>query len=105
MLSRLPMPPQPAPTIPSHRLPQAEADVICAKHDRLWSSKPGGARAVLAWMDLTGLDLRGRNLCDADLTGAILFDCQMRGDRLDHANLFGADLQCADLYEASLRRA
>lgn len=91
---------------PAYRkLTQAELNLICAKHDRLWSSKPGGARAVLAWTDLTGLDLRGRNLCDADLTGAILFECQLRGARLDHANLFGADLQCADLFEASLRRA
>jgi uncharacterized protein YjbI with pentapeptide repeats len=99
------MPAQTNPTVAYRKLTQAELNMICAKHDRLWSSKPGGARAVLAWCDLTGLDLRGRNLCDADLTGALLFDCQMQGVRLDHANLFGADLQCADLSEASLRRA
>ena len=42
------------------RLTQEEADQICAKHDRLWAAKPGGARAVFAWMDLTGLSFRGR---------------------------------------------
>jgi uncharacterized protein YjbI with pentapeptide repeats len=89
----------------SRRLSQAELNAICAKHDRLWSSKPGGARAVLAWMDLSGLDLSGRNLCDADLTGAALRDCRMQGARLDHASLFGADLAGADLSEASMRRA
>lgn len=41
------------------RLSQAEVDAICVKHDRLWSSKPGGARAVLAFKDLSGIDLSG----------------------------------------------
>src|SRR5438270_13741647 len=99
------MPNQPSQGLVYRKLTQAELNLVCAKHDRLWTSKPGGARAALAWADLTGLDLRGRNLCGADLTGAILFDCQMRGARLDHANLFGADLQCTDLVGASLRRA
>lgn len=87
------------------RLSQQELDAVCAKHDRLWSSRPGGARAVFAWKDLSGLDLRGKNLCDADFTGALMVDCQMQGIRLDHANLFGVDLQGADLTDASLRRA
>src|SRR5690606_27687758 len=87
------------------RLTQADVELICAKHDRLWTSRPGGARAVFAWMDLSGLDLSGKNLRDADMTGVILADCNMRGVRLDHANLFGADMQNADLRDASLRRA
>jgi uncharacterized protein YjbI with pentapeptide repeats len=99
------MPAQPAPHPSSARLTQAEVDAICAKHDRLWSSKPGGARAVFAWKDLSGLDLRGKNICDADFTGAVLADCLLQHARLDHANLFGADLQNANLTEASLRRA
>ena len=87
------------------RLTQQEVDAICVRHDRLWSAKPGGARAMFAWTDLSGLSLRGRNLCDADLTGAILADCDLTEARLDHANLFGADLQNAKLSRASLRRA
>src|SRR5450432_2432325 len=89
----------------TRRITQTEADQICARHDRLWSSKPGGARAVFAWADLSGLDLTGRTLCDADFSGAVLAGCQMRGARLDHAIMFGADLQDTDLREASLRRA
>ena len=96
---------QTAPVQELRRLDQSEVDAICAKHDRLWTSKPGGARAVFAWKDLSGLDLSGKNLCDADLTGALLADCKMQGVRLDHANLFGADIQNADLRDASLRRA
>ena len=33
------------------RLSQAELDAVCARHDRLWQAKPGGARAVFTWMD------------------------------------------------------
>ena len=74
------------------RLTQAEVDQVCAKHDRLFSSKPGGARAVFAWMDLSNLNLSGKNLCDADLSGAVLQGCKLRGARLDNATLFCADL-------------
>ena len=63
---------QSAPAQELRRLDQHELDAVCANHDRLWTSKPGGARAVFAWKDLSGLDLRGKNLCDADLTGALL---------------------------------
>ncbi len=95
-------------TAPAHemrRLDQNELDAVCAKHDRLWSSKPGGARAVFAWKNLSGLDLSGKNLCDADFTGADMSGCTLVGARLDHANLFGCDLQNANLTDASLRRA
>lgn len=99
------MPVNSVPIPKAQRLTQAELDVICARHDRLWTSKPGGARAVLAWKDVSGLNLEGRNLCDADCTGTIFFGCRMAGVRFDHANLFGADLQDADLTRASMRRA
>ena len=94
-----------APALTHRRLTQSEVDVICARHDRLWSSRMGGARAVFTWKDLTGLNLSGRNLCDADFTGAILVECNMRGTKLDNASLFGADLQDACLVDASLRRS
>ena len=87
------------------RINQVEADKICAKHDRLWTSKPGGARAVFAWMDLSGVNLSGKNLCDADFSGAVLAGCNLENARLDHATLFGADLQDANMVGCSLRRA
>src|SRR3569623_1585082 len=91
---------------PKHRrLTQAEVDLICAKHDRLWAARPGGARAVFSWCDLSGLNLSNRNLNDADLTGAILADCRMKGTRLDHATLYCADLQHADMTDANLERS
>ena len=89
----------------TRRLTQIEADLICARHERLWASKPGGARAVFSWMDLSGLDFSGRNLADADFTGTVLAGAKLVKTRLDHANLFGADLQDADLTGASMKRA
>ncbi|PTT74303.1 hypothetical protein DBR41_27475, partial [Pseudomonas sp. HMWF010] len=86
------------------RLTQYEVDVICAKHDRLWSARLGGARAVFAFCDLSGLSVTGRNLCDADFTGALLHGCDLSRAKLDNANLFGADLQGANLIGASMRR-
>jgi uncharacterized protein YjbI with pentapeptide repeats len=94
------MPSDNARSLVQQRLSQAEVDAVCAKHDRLWSSKPGGARAVFAFKDLSGVTLEGRNLCDADFTGAIMNDCRLRGARLDNATLFCADLSGADLREA-----
>ncbi|HEY0052195.1 MAG TPA: pentapeptide repeat-containing protein, partial [Caulobacteraceae bacterium] len=87
------------------RIEQAELDAICARHERLWQARPGGARAVFAWMDLSGLSLAGRNLADADFTAAFLGGCDLTAAKLDNATLFGADMQEARLAGASLRRA
>ena len=86
------------------RIEQSELDAICARHDRLWQAKPGGARAVLAWLDLSGLSLRGRNLADADFAAANLIGTDLSGARLDNATFFGADMQDSLLVDASLRR-
>jgi len=87
------------------RISQTELNAICARHERLWQARPGGARAVFAWMDLSGLTLTGRNLADADFAAARMIGCDLTGARLDNANFFGADLQDALLVDASLRRA
>src|SRR3569832_531332 len=82
----------------SHRsLSQAEVDAICARHERQYQDRPGGARAVFAWADIFGLNLRGRNLSDADFTGAVMCETDLCQARLDHAILFGADMQRAML--------
>ncbi len=86
------------------RIDQTELDAICARHDRLWQAKPGGARAVLAWLDLSGLSLRGRNLADADFAAASLIGTDLSGAKLDNATFFGADMQDCLLIDASLRR-
>ena len=84
---------------------QVEVNAVCAKHERLWTARPGGARAVFAWCDLSGLSLAGRNLADADFTGAVLDGADLTDARLDRCSFFGADLQNAILVRASLKRA
>ena len=87
------------------KLSQKEVTAAIARHEMLYSGRMGGARAVFAFCDLSGLDLSGRNLADADFTGALLEECNLVGTRLDSASFFGADLRRANLTHASMRRA
>lgn len=87
------------------KLSQKDAAAAVARHETLYSGRIGGARAVFAFTDLSGLDLSGHNLADADFTGAILEDTNLSKCRLDSASFFGADLKRANLTQASLRRA
>ena len=79
----------------SARLTQADVAAALARHEMLYSGRIGGARATFAFCDLSGLDLSGRNLCDADFTGAVLEDTNFVSARLDAASFFGADLESA----------
>ena len=54
------------------RLTQKDVNAGAARHEMLYAGRMGGARAVFAFCDLSGLDLSGRDLADADFTGAIL---------------------------------
>ena len=87
------------------KLRQDDLAATLARHELLQAGRMGGARAVFAFCDLSGLDLSGRNLAEADFTGALLRETDLSGARLDWANFFGADLRRADLSGARLRRA
>src|ERR1700760_5196559 len=87
------------------KLTQKDVSAAAARHEMLYSGRLGGARAVFAFCDLSGLDLAGRNLADADFTGAYLEETNLAGAKLDSASFFGASLQRANLSGASLRRA
>ena len=52
------------------RLTQKDVNASAARHEMLHTGRLGGARAVFAFCDLSGLDLAGRNLTNADFTGA-----------------------------------
>src|SRR3979409_2473521 len=86
------------------RLTEKQVAAAAARHELLYSGRVGGARAVFAFCDLSGLDLSGRNLADADFTGAYLEETNLSGARLDSASFFGASLKRANLTRASLRR-
>src|SRR5258708_36260705 len=87
------------------RLTEKQVAAAAARHELLYSGRVGGARAVFAFCDLSGLDLSGRNLADADFTGAYLEETNLSGARLDSASFFGASLKRANLAGSSLRRA
>jgi uncharacterized protein YjbI with pentapeptide repeats len=87
------------------KLTEKQVAAAAARHEMLYSGRVGGARAVFAFHDLSGLDLSGRNLADADFTGAYLEETNLNGARLDSASFFGASLKRANLAGASLRRA
>ena len=114
------------------KLSEKQVAAAAARHELLYSGRVGGARAVFAFCDLSGLDLSGRNLADADFTGAYLEEtnlvgrqagfgellrrlaearqprgrlarrADMRGTSLRGANLIGADLYEADLREGNI---
>src|SRR5262252_2274222 len=87
------------------KLTEKQVVAAAARHEMLHSGRIGGARAVFAFCDLSGLDLSGRNLANADFTGAIMEEASFAGAKLDSASFFGADLRRANLSGASLRRA
>src|ERR1700685_3716908 len=87
------------------RLTQKDVSAAAARHEMLYSGRLGGARAVFAFCDLSGLDLSGRNLADADFTGAIMEETNFAGAKLDSASFFGADLRRSNMSGASMRRA
>src|ERR1700739_1866239 len=87
------------------KLTEKQVAAAAARHELLYSGRVGGARAVFAFCDLSGLDLSGRNLSDADFTGAYLEETNLAGARLDSASFFCASLKRANPAGASLRRA
>src|ERR1700733_8400708 len=87
------------------KLTEKQVASAAARHELLYSGRVGGARAVFAFCDLSGLDLSGRNLADAYFTGAYLEETNLAGAKLDSASFFGASLKRANLAGASMRRA
>ncbi|MCR9267860.1 MAG: pentapeptide repeat-containing protein, partial [Alphaproteobacteria bacterium] len=86
-------------------LTQAELDLVCERHERLWSAQSGGARASLSYCILENLDLSNRDLSDADFSGAVLRGANLSGCTLNSSVFFAADLRRANLEGACLRRA
>jgi ABC-type branched-subunit amino acid transport system ATPase component/uncharacterized protein YjbI with pentapeptide repeats len=90
---------------PRRRLSHTELHKIIKLHGWFLSGRSGGARALLAFTDLSELAMAGCNLSEADLSGAVLRGAHLYEAKLDRATLFGADLRDADLQRASLTGA
>ena len=92
------------------RLTQADVDLICARHDRLWSGRGGGARAVFSFADLSGLTLGGKNLSgarlrQADLSLTVMNRASFAGGDLRDVNAYGAVFGGASFAGANLTNA
>ena len=85
--------------------PRDELGEIFRRHGLFRNSRPGGRRAVLTSVDLSGLDLTGQDLSHADFTSASFYGANLAGCRFDCATLFACDFRQANLENASLVRA
>ncbi|MGB1007055.1 MAG: pentapeptide repeat-containing protein, partial [Thalassobaculaceae bacterium] len=65
----------------------------------------GGKRLSLASVDLSGMNLSGRDLSDAELTGCVLAGSDLRDAKLVGSVLFACDLQNCQLQNAVMDRA
>src|SRR5579863_2573016 len=90
---------------PRRRLEASELERLLQRHALYKSGRSGGERATLADVDLTGINLAGRQLAEADLSGALLTDVNLAGADLSNASLCHCDLMRANLRGASLARA
>ena len=57
---------------PRKRLSHTELQKIIKQHGWFLAGRSGGARALLAFADLTDRAMAGCNLAEADLSGALL---------------------------------
>lgn len=88
-----------------HRaITQAELGPILANHQR-YAMCNGGKRAVLAHVDLSGLNLAERNLTEADFSGAVMIGATLYSANLERASLYCTDLRDSNLQSAKLIRA
>ena len=83
---------------------QAELNQILAQHER-YAMLRGGARALLKYARLDGLNLANRNLKEAEFAGASFVRANLFGSNLARASLYCADLRRCDLRNANLTGA
>lgn len=83
---------------------QAELNRILAQHER-YAMQRGGARALLKYARLEGLNLANRNLKEAEFSGASFVRANLFGSNLMRASLYCADLRRCDLRNANLSGA
>ena len=86
-------------------LSQADLTQIMRDHADFLKGKHGGARAVVKFKDISGLDMSDSNLSQADFTGSRLAGTDMSHCQMEAVVLFACDLRNADLQSTNLSRA
>lgn len=84
---------------------QEQLNAILEKHKIFNSGKIGGARAVLQYKNLSGLNFHRCDLSGADLTASTLIGADLSYSNLKGSCFFACDLRNADLSQSDLTRA
>lgn len=87
------------------KIDQVRLDDYLKKHKMFLIGKPGGARAVLKFKDLSRLNFRGADLSGCDFTGSILNGSNLGGGKYVGSSFYACDLRNADLEKANFSRA
>ena len=84
---------------------QGELDNAVEKHAKYMRGQNGGARLVLQYKNLSGLNFKARSLQQADFTASLMVGCDLSDCDFKGANFFACDLRNANLRNAKLTRA
>ena len=84
---------------------QQELTDIVLKHDMFMTGKPGGRRALLRDIDISGLSLMGKNLSQSDFTGCTFAGTNLSAADFSGATLFGCNFSQAILFETKMIKA
>ena len=84
---------------------QNELDEIIKKHKDFLTGRLGGARAVVKFKNLTGLDFKESDLSQSDFSGSILVKANLSNCNFNGASFFSSDLRHANLEYTDLTRA
>lgn len=87
------------------KVSQRQLDEIIKKHHAFLKGVRGGARAVLKFKDMSGLDFHRCDLSQSDFTGSVLSGANMAGGVFKGVSFFACDLRNANLENAVFARA
>ena len=79
------------------KIDQKQLDEIINKHIQFNNGTQGGTRAVLKFIDLSGLNFRQADLSNADFSGSCLNDAKLNHGTFKSASFFSCDLARANL--------
>lgn len=87
------------------KITKKELNTILRNHKKWLDKKPGGVKADLSFVNLSGVNLQEVDLSYANLEGSDLFCTNLCSADLYGANLSSASLFCANLCYANLQGA
>jgi uncharacterized protein YjbI with pentapeptide repeats len=87
------------------KITQHDLQNIIYRHGNYNRGEPDGARAVLHYKDLSGLNFKASDLSFADFTGSKLTEADLSGGLFENTIFFGCDLRKANLRDSRCAKA